>query len=155
MEREVVIKSCVLFKDWSKADITALAKNSSEHVLLAGQSVFYEGEAPKSLYVIESGTAVIKKANKSGDDTKVANFNKGNHFGELGILDQQKRSASVEMSESGEILEIPYSAIHEIIAKIPQSGVLFYKELALTLATRISKTNEDLASFRSLRLRSV
>ena len=58
----------------------------------AGDHIIREGEPGESFYLLESGEAA---AYKGGDSTPVKEYTRGDFFGELALLDNKPRAASV------------------------------------------------------------
>lgn len=58
----------------------------------AGATVIREGDAGEAFYLLEQGEA---EAYKSGLDKPVRRYQKGDYFGELALLNDQPRAASV------------------------------------------------------------
>lgn len=58
----------------------------------AGSTIIREGDVGDHFYMLESGTAAVYK---SGIENSVKTYNKGDYFGELALLDDKPRAASV------------------------------------------------------------
>jgi CRP-like cAMP-binding protein len=62
----------------------------------AGEIIIREGDGnANSFYIVEEGECTAFKKNKNGDDDKVAEITKGGYFGELALLTDKPRAASV------------------------------------------------------------
>jgi SulP family sulfate permease len=65
-----------------------------------GETVFGEGDESRELYIIVRGTASVKIRLSGADrENRLATFSAGTVFGEVALLDQQRRSATVEADE--------------------------------------------------------
>src|SRR3954454_12595119 len=60
----------------------------------AGDIIFREGDEARELYVIVRGEVEIFKMLKRRTDGRVSTLNEGHWFGEMSVLDVQRRSAS-------------------------------------------------------------
>lgn len=154
-----VLKGSTLFKNWKDTDLLRVADISRQKTLSPGEGLFVEGESSDAFYIVVSGTVAIRKMS-DGDEQAVTNVGPNSHIGEMAMLSgvsasSEKRSAGAEAAESSTILEIPFAPFEKILADTPSLGALFYKNMAVTLAARIRRTTEDLASLRALRLRHV
>jgi CRP-like cAMP-binding protein len=152
-----VIKSSVLFKDISDAELSKLASQCVMKSLSPGESLFFEKEESKALYIVATGTISIKKSSSAGDES-VTHLGGHSHLGEMALLMKvderyERRSATAEASEMSLVLEIPYDALTHFFNSSPAVGLAFYRNLAVSLAGRIRRTTEDLAGVRALRLR--
>lgn len=152
------LKTSPLFKNWSQEDLSILASKAKLTTLSHGESIFSEGEAATSLYVVLSGTIKIHKSANDNHEA-VTIIGSGSHLGEFGLLAQdpssQLRFGSAEASEPTQLLEVSYQSLNEMLEAKPELAAIFYKALAMTLAVRIRRTTEDLAGLKALRLRHV
>jgi SulP family sulfate permease len=65
-----------------------------------GETVFPQGDEGRELYIIVRGTASVKiRLSGAGRENRLATFSAGTVFGEVALLDQQPRSATVEADE--------------------------------------------------------
>lgn len=60
-----------------------------------GSYIFRQGDIPAYFYIIESGEVEIIKENPDGSEFIVAILKEGDSFGEMGLMTQEPRSASV------------------------------------------------------------
>jgi cAMP-dependent protein kinase regulator len=58
-----------------------------------GTSIISEGDRGEAFYLLESGEAAVYK--RESGDTVLLNYRKGDYFGELALLDDKPRAASV------------------------------------------------------------
>jgi len=153
-----ILKTSALFKGFPDNEISKIGSHCIVKDLNAGETLFFEREESTALFIVSKGTVVIKKGSGGGDES-VTNIGPQQHFGEMAFLMGdgalfEKRSAAAESGpEAAIILEVPYSALNTYFTSSPQMGLIFYKNLALSLAGRIRRTTDDLAGVRSLRLR--
>jgi len=79
-----------LFSTCSRKDLQKLGKASDEIEVKAGKVLVEEGKHGHEFFLIEDGTAAVKRNNR-----KVATLGRGQFFGELSLLDRGPRSATV------------------------------------------------------------
>lgn len=154
-----MLKLSTLFQGWKESDLQTLASACQTKDLSAGESLFVQGEEAFSFFIVGSGTLVIRKMT-SGDDESVSSLGAGSVIGEMAMLvaagaPPDKRFAGAEAKEFSTVVEIPLEAFDKILADHPNLGMLFYKNLGITMAARIRRTTEDFAGLKSLRLRHV
>lgn len=93
-----------------------------------GDIVFHEGDLGDSVYVIEKGECeVIKK--EDGEVRVVATLQAGNYFGEMALLSERSRNATVRARTALEVLLIPKGDFNRLRTSIPAFGEVF-RELA-------------------------
>lgn len=79
-----------LFSGLAQRDRERLAKAMKERTWAAGEVVIEEGKGGVGFWVVESGTATVSVAGE-----KVGELAAGDHFGEIALLDEGPRSATV------------------------------------------------------------
>jgi CRP-like cAMP-binding protein len=79
-----------LFSTCSRKDLQKLGKASDEIAVKAGKVLVEEGKPGHEFFLIEDGTAEVRRNNR-----KVATLGRGQFFGELSLLDRGPRSATV------------------------------------------------------------
>ena len=154
-----VLTKNALFQNVNAGVVEALASKAKEVTLSPGEALFYEGDESSSMYFIQSGTIAIKKSTSDGDEDLVK-VGAGAHLGEMTYLVAEegvyeKRSASAEAAESITLYEVSFADLTSILSEDQSAGFHFYQNLAINLARKIRKTNEDISSLRSLRLKAI
>ena len=64
-----------------------------------GDTVIREGEESHEAYIIRSGTAEVFKRSSSGQEIPIARLDDGEIFGEMGLILDRPRSATVRACE--------------------------------------------------------
>ena len=85
-----------LFRDLSPDLVQVLVSHASERVFPAGHVIIKQGDAPEHLYVMLSGRVRVVEATVDGQaEMLLGEVGRAEIFGELGILRDQPRSATV------------------------------------------------------------
>lgn len=71
-----------------------------------GQTIIKEGDPGEAFFILESGEAEVYK-NETGDKV-LKNYQKGDYFGELALLDDKPRAASVLAKKDGGEVKVAY-----------------------------------------------
>jgi CRP-like cAMP-binding protein len=79
-----------LFADFERGDLQRLAKSFKERTFAAGSTVSAEGKSGAGFFVIESGEATVTVR-----DTERGKLGPGDYFGEIALIDDGGRSATV------------------------------------------------------------
>jgi hypothetical protein len=90
VEKVLLLKSATLFQHLSGADIEKIAGIAQECEFQAGQPVFEQGDPGDALYVVTLGQVRVHVGEK-----QIAVLKERDCFGEMAILDDQPRSASI------------------------------------------------------------
>ena len=99
--------------------------------------IIYAGDQPDVLYYIVEGSVSVLIEDDNGREIVLAYLNKGDFFGEMGLFDDETRSAWVRTKTECELAEISYSRYRQIAED--DTKILF--ELATQMAARLRKTS--------------
>ncbi len=103
------LKEVPLFAGLENRQLRRLAKHFRERSVKAGTVVVREGEmSGVGFFVIADGEAVV---NVGGSDVKTVGA--GDHFGELALVSEGRRSATVTARTDLELWEIPFWEFRE------------------------------------------
>jgi CRP-like cAMP-binding protein len=143
------LQQIYLFKDLDADVLAVVALAASSVVFDAGQDICHEGQPADALYLLRSGSV---RVTKGGSDADVVMLGSGSHFGELGLVDDSPRSATVTAAEHCEILRVDAARLREALAAKPAVAAAFYRAVARSIARRLRVTTDDLAFARQLAL---
>ncbi len=104
-----------------------------------GESIFREGDQAEEMFIIHSGKVRIFKKTDNKDET-LAILEKGDFFGEMGILENLPRSASAEAVEDCELIKINVAMLDEMMRKNPEISIRILRNLA----SKLRETDEKL-----------
>ena len=110
VEKILFLKSAPVFERVSGEDLAALARVAEIETYAPGQTVFHEGEMGDALYVMVRGKVTI-----AGGGERLADLGPGDAFGEMALLDEVPRSATVTAAEETEVLRIGSEEFYEIL----------------------------------------
>jgi len=101
--------------------------------------LFYEGDMPDNMYVVQSGTfEIIKKVD--GAPVIINEAKAGQLIGEMALFDLRPRSATIRAAEDGMVVVLPYVNLLDQMDKLPE----WVKVVMRTLAENLRKTTEQL-----------
>jgi CRP/FNR family transcriptional regulator, cyclic AMP receptor protein len=111
----------------------------------AGSAVITEGETGDVMYIIKSGIVEIVKKTKPGDPYTVAELSsdKNMFFGEMALIDQDRRSASVLCKTACEFYMLTREHFLGLGDNHPAIGLALTRELAKIVCNRLRKANSD------------
>jgi cAMP-dependent protein kinase regulator len=89
---------------------------------LAGETIVEEGEPGGSLFVLVEGSVEVVRTVKSGRRRTVAFLGEGDFFGELSLLPDMPRLASVKAFERTAVLELKREQLDRLVQAHPNVG---------------------------------
>jgi CRP-like cAMP-binding protein len=135
------LRQVPMFREIDPARLKLLAFTSERVQFAEGQRFFSQGDSSDAAYVILEGGASVLLSSPAGE-IKVADLGQNALVGEMGILSDTPRSASVTASESTTALRIDKRVFLELLAQFPQMSLAVMRELA----NRLERTNAQLAA---------
>ena len=95
MRFEEILATIPLLQSMDSYERAALADGFDELSFPAGARVLTEGEFGQTFYVLLDGTAVATQADANGVEHSIKSYASGDYFGELALLRNEARAASV------------------------------------------------------------
>jgi CRP-like cAMP-binding protein len=142
LESEVQsLRQIPMFRDVDPARLRLLAFTSDRVHFAPGQRFFSQGDLADAAYVILAGAARVVLDAPDGE-IAVAELGPDALVGEMGILADSPRSASVVASEATVALRIDRGVFLELLVQFPQLALGVMRELA----ARLERTNAQLAA---------
>ncbi len=115
--------------------------------------IIHEGERGGTMYMGISGSIEVSKMTRAGDIfTLSPSYNAcGVTFGELSMIDNVKRSATVSATSRSEFYTIEKKFFEALCRDFPNEGMLIMEKLARRLSGYLRETNDNmLALFDAL-----
>lgn len=142
------LQTIPLFKSLSKKDLENLMGIIHKRNYLAGEYIFYQGDPGIGLYIIREGEVLITRESDNGEKITLAVFQNGDFFGELALVDNDKRSASAIAKSDTKLSVIFKPDLDEFIEKYPKKGIKILRGIAEITAVRLRTLNEDYFNLR-------
>lgn len=141
MSRQDDLKTIPLLAGFDDQELAAFIGAAHRRSLPADQVVFAMGRPNASLFIIRAGSVKIARYGSAGD-IPLATLGAGETFGEMSFMDGSPTTATVTTTEATDVLEISRQAVDELLDGNPELGVKLWRNLALDLKQRLSKTDE-------------
>lgn len=98
-----------------------LAEALTNRTYLEGEVIIKQGDNPENFYLILSGTVKCTKTNdKDDEEVFLCNLGKSDFFGELALLNDNPRAASVTATADVDCLVLAKADFHEIIGSLKE-----------------------------------
>ncbi len=145
-----------------------MAEMVSTRRFTAGEEIFRIGDSARNAYIIESGTVEVSMPG-DGEKIVIAELGQGEIIGEMSMIDDAPRSATVTAIEDTEVIVIrrsqfqkPLSATDPLMNLLLRVVLSRFRDSQRQFARKTEKSGEidpslreirDLALRRSLRIR--
>jgi len=100
-----LLQQIPFFKDLGPSDFKQIIAKLTSRTVLAGDTIIKEGERGKSLFLIARGVVGVYKTTH-GELERIASLYAGDFFGEMALLTEQPRSATVRAVTDCQLYEL-------------------------------------------------
>ncbi len=137
---ELLIRKIKLFHGLTTEEIANIFAHCKQVQLSEGEVLFKKGDIGKSLYVLISG-----KIEVFDDETHICFLAPGEMLGEMAVITQNARSASVRAVEECVLLDLDLNIIYRFIPSIVAIKLL--TNIIFTLSERLTSITAKLQQF--------
>jgi CRP/FNR family transcriptional regulator, cyclic AMP receptor protein len=106
-----------LLSGLSDAQLESLAAGSVRRSFPKGRTIVAEGEPSQSLHILLSGRAKVQRSDAEGKEVILAVLGPGECFGEMSLIDDAPRSASVITLEPCDFMSINKESFKALLAQ--------------------------------------
>ena len=129
-----------IFSELTKADLAQLAGQVEHSSFQAGEDIIKEGDRDSRMFIIVTGRVEVIKGRGQRNEKLLAAFGPYDYFGEMALIDDLVRSATVRASDDTEVLSIGKFAFQKAIQKNPAIAL----ELLRVLSQRVRVLEKSL-----------
>lgn len=137
-----------LFAGLSEQEFSAIENLAKARQYAKNTIIISEGDEPASLYILVSGSVTVFVSDNDGKEFILDTLDKGDYFGELSLIDDAGRGASIKTREACQCLVISRPDFLSWLEDYPSIA----PKLMLNLVKRIRVLSE---SVKSLALKDV
>ena len=132
------------------AEIATLRTVLERRTYAQGQIVFEEGDESEELYVVAMGSASARlRLPGTVRQTRLITFSPGTVFGELALLDQESRSATVEADEDLVCYVLDRASFDTLTRQDPVIAIKLLTNLGRELASHLRRANRTIYQLAS------
>jgi CRP/FNR family cyclic AMP-dependent transcriptional regulator len=114
-----------LFTRCSKRELAAIATLANEVNLPEGHTLIREGAQAFSFFVLVEGTADVRQ-----NDRKITTLGPGDFMGELALILERPRTATVTLTSPARLLAVSAHNFHPLLERSPQLQLKLLETLA-------------------------
>lgn len=137
-ELHAILEQIPVFEGFSPRELAALGRVLHKREYLPDEVIIRQDEPGMGMYIIQSGQAAVISGH---DNVQLSVLGDGDFFGEVSLLDETPRSASVVARTHCQILGFFQSDLFALIERDPRFGVKIVIRLAKILGDRLRKAN--------------
>ena len=139
-----MLRKIQLFSKVEPAKLKLLAFTSERAVFEAEEVLFHQGDQADAAYIIVAGEVAVDVESPTGRRTRVAQLGRDQIVGEIGILGDVPRTATVTALGRTTTLKITKDLFFRMVSDFPSMAV----EVMRVLAYRVEHTNALLRECR-------
>jgi hypothetical protein len=130
----LMLRRVPLFEGLEPEDLQRIATSCIERFFPAGAALVREGELGAELFVLAEGSVRVVRAEAGGGERLIRRYEAGDHIGELAVLRERPRIASVIAEGDVRALVIEGESLKAILRERPEAAMA----MLATLAERLS-----------------
>ncbi len=109
------LRRILLFSDADEDELGKLGASAESVEFSEGAEIFREGDSSRALLAIEEGTADVTRGGKH-----IATLGPGDVFGEIGVLDDALRNATVTATSRLKLIILDHYEVQRLREKAPE-----------------------------------
>lgn len=122
-----------IFSELSKETLDKIEKVGQRKKFNKGEIILLEDDAGTALFIIINGKVKVSRSSNDGKEVILTILNADDFFGEMAILDGQKRSATVSAIEPSEVFVIQRDDFINLLYAHPEISIALLQELTRRL----------------------
>jgi CRP-like cAMP-binding protein len=138
MDRRALLRSIALFQGLSDRELDMLLALTTTKKLKKRAFLFRKGEPGNALFALMEGRLKATGEGRDGKEVVFSFMDPGEVIGEIALLDQEPRSATVQAVEDAALLTLHRRDLLPFLDRNPKVAI----KLAGVLATRIRRLSE-------------
>jgi hypothetical protein len=139
-------KTIPLFRGLRRAQARIAVLLGKLETIAAGQAAVRQGEMGEAMYVIINGRADVIIVGPDGQRRHVRRLERGDVFGEMGLVRQQQRSADVIALDDLELLAVDQRFLERLQRRYPRIAATVFLNLTRMLSDKLETTTERFAA---------
>jgi hypothetical protein len=140
MERLLALKRVPLFESLNLDQLDAVLRLARDATYLPGEVIVGEGDPGGELFVLIEGSAEAWLDYRGASPQQLSTMPAGSYFGEMAILDDEPRSATVVAREATRLLALDGDSLKELLREMPEIAL----ELLHVMTARVRASERRL-----------
>ncbi len=136
------LKAIPIFSLLKKGELKEIENIIHYRFYKKDEVIIYEKDIGCCMYIISAGEVTVLRNFDSDRQIRLATLQKGDFFGEMALLLDSERGATVVSAQDSEILAVYREELFQLFEKNSALGVKVLTKLAEILAQRLLQMNE-------------
>jgi CRP/FNR family transcriptional regulator, cyclic AMP receptor protein len=137
----IVLERIPIFQDLSKRELEAVVRILHRREYVPDEVIIRQDEPGLGMYIIQNGKAAV--VTEPGN-IQLSLLSDGDFFGEVALLDETPRSATVVARAHSTVFGFFQSDLFSLIERDPRFGVKIVVRVAKILGDRLRKANQQM-----------
>jgi CRP/FNR family cyclic AMP-dependent transcriptional regulator len=133
-----------LFGGLKEGTLNRIISMLQEHRLEVGAEVCKQGDMGRELFLVRSGEVVVSRQTETGRRIKMVRMGAGEFFGEMTLIDIQKRSATVVVDKPALLYSLGNRDLYKLYQEDVPGYVMVLQNICRELSRRLRTTNNRL-----------
>jgi len=131
-----------IFSGLSQNELERIATLCQQRVYSRGDVVLSEGESSRELFIIGQGMVEVSISMPEQDSTPLINLGAGQVVGEMALVDQGARSATVKAMHDETVVHVaPHDAFLQLCEEDNHIGFVVMRNLAAEMSLKLRYRN--------------
>lgn len=118
-----------------------------EKVFAPGETIFFEGELGRTMYVLREGEVEVSRKAADGDAQSIVKLGPGETFGEMTLVELQPRSATVTVTKRARTYSLNNMDLYHLYRDDNYAYVIILQNICRMLSRRLRKADSRIVDF--------
>lgn len=138
------LPSIAIFGGLEESTLKRIIALLGEHRFKEGEDVCRQGEAGRAMFIVREGEALVCRDSPDGRRMKMVRMGPGEFFGEMTLIDIQKRSATVIVDKPALLYSLGNRDLYRLYQEDVPGYVMVLQNICRELSRRLRTTNRRL-----------
>lgn len=135
-----------LFASLTDSERAVIVEAATFRACRRGERIVSQGEAGDAFFVVVRGRVSVSVSSPEGREVVLSTLGEGEHFGEMALLEDATRSASVTTTERTDVVILTRAAFFSLLRR----NFLLTRSLLLSLSSRLRHADSTIEGLASL-----
>ena len=142
-----LLRNVDLFAGLDRVTLAKLAAHLQPLFYAAGSTILRQGDVGDAFYLVASGSVSVNATERTGTaETRVKVLHLGEPFGEMALLSNIPRTATIRVETDCEVLRLSRKAFVELVSEQPSVALAIAATLSQRLAGMLDQSGSQDAS---------